>query len=287
MRARRFAAWARVAAAALGLLAGATVPAAEAPAFNVATYNLRLNTEDDGINQWPHRRDAVRALIRYHEFDLLGTQEGLPDQIDDLAEMREFAHVGVGRDDGRREGEHSAIFYRSARFELLAHGDFWLSETPDKPSVGWDGHCCNRLASWAKLRDRRTGKAFAVFSAHFDHEGVVARRESARLILRKAHEIAGRLPIICLGDFNSTPESDAAQVMSAELRDARAISKAPPYGPVGTFNGFKLDSPLADRIDYIFVSDRFEVHKYATLTDSTRARFPSDHLPVVARISLR
>ncbi|HJV69137.1 endonuclease/exonuclease/phosphatase family protein, partial [Ideonella sp.] len=259
MRVRRFAAWARVAAAALGLLAGATVPAAEAPAFNVATYNLRLNTEDDGINQWPHRRDAVRALIRYHEFDLLATQEGLPDQIDDLAEMREFGHVGVGRDDGRREGEHSAIFYRSARFELLAQGDFWLSETPDKPSVGWDGRCCNRLASWAKLRDRRTGKVFAVFSAHFDHEGVVARRESARLILRKAHAIAGRLPIICLGDFNSTPESDAAQVMSAELRDARAISKAPPYGPVGTFNGFKLDAPLVDRIDYIFVSDRFEV----------------------------
>lgn len=274
-------------ALALGLAAmGSPLAAAPAP-FNVATYNLRLDTEDDGVNQWPHRKDAVRALVRYHGFDLFGTQEGLPNQIDDLAEMAEFDHVGVGRDDGRREGEHSAIFFRRARFQLLAHGDFWLSETPERPSVGWDGRCCNRLASWAKLRDRRTGRAFAVFNAHFDHEGVVARRESARLILRKAHEIAGPLPFICLGDFNSTPESDAARVLAAELRDARAIVTSAPYGPVGTFNGFRIDAPLTDRIDYIFVGPRFEVQTYAALTDSFQGRFPSDHLPVVARIALR
>ena len=255
--------------------------------FNAATYNLRLNTEADGPDRWALRKDAVRALIRYHEFDLFGTQEGLADQIDDLAEMQEFDHAGVGRDDGRHAGEHSAIFFRRARFELLGHGDFWLSQTPDRPSIGWDGRCCRRLASWVRLRERESGREFVVFSAHFDHEGVVARRESARLILRQAEAIAGPLPVICLGDLNSTPESDAARTLAARLRDARESSLAPPYGPVGTFNGFRLDAPLADRIDYIFVREHFEVLKYAALTDSLGARFPSDHLPVVARLRLR
>ena len=122
--------------------------------FNAGTYNLRLNTPDDGPNAWPLRRDAVRALIDYHQIDLLGTQEGLMDQIDDLAAMPGFAYVGVGRDDGKRAGEHSAIFYRTARFALLAHGDFWLRETPTVPGKGWDATCCNRIASWAKLRER-------------------------------------------------------------------------------------------------------------------------------------
>lgn len=279
--------WAVAALAAVAAL-GTVAPAlAQTGAFNVATYNLRLDTEDDGPDQWPHRKDAVQALVRYHSFDLFGTQEGLPNQIADLSRMQEYDHVGVGRDDGRDEGEHSSIFFRKARFQLLAHGDFWLSQTPEKPSVGWDGKCCNRLTTWARLRDRQTGKAFIVFSSHFDHEGVVARRESARLILRKARELASGLQVICLGDFNSTPESDAARTLAGQWRDARLISLAPPYGPEGSFNGFKLDAPLLDRIDYVFVSERFTVHRYATLTDSFNGRYPSDHLPVVVRLSLR
>lgn len=280
-------AWAMALYVGASALAGGFAHAQGTAPFNAATYNLRLNTEADGPDRWALRKDAVRALIRYHEFDLFGTQEGLADQIDDLAEMQEFDHAGVGRDDGRHAGEHSAIFFRRARFELLGHGDFWLSQTPDRPSIGWDGRCCRRLASWVRLRERESGREFVVFSAHFDHEGVVARRESARLILRQAEAIAGPLPVICLGDLNSTPESDAARTLAARLRDARESSLAPPYGPVGTFNGFRLDAPLADRIDYIFVSEHFEVLKYAALTDSLGARFPSDHLPVVARLRLR
>lgn len=280
-------AWAMALYVGASALAGGFAHAQGTAPFNAATYNLRLNTEADGPDRWALRKDAVRALIRYHEFDLFGTQEGLADQIDDLAEMQEFDHAGVGRDDGRHAGEHSAIFFRRARFELLGHGDFWLSQTPDRPSIGWDGRCCRRLASWVRLRERESGREFVVFSAHFDHEGVVARRESARLILRQAEAIAGPLPVICLGDLNSTPESDAARTLAARLRDARESSLAPPYGPVGTFNGFRLDAPLADRIDYIFVREHFEVLKYAALTDSLGARFPSDHLPVVARLRLR
>jgi len=254
--------------------------------FNAGTYNLRLNTPDDGPNAWPQRRDAVRALIAYHQIDLLGTQEGLMDQIEDLAAMPGFAYVGVGRDDGKRAGEHSAIFYRTDRFELLAHGDFWLSETPTIPGKGWDATCCNRIASWAKLRERHARQVFFVFSVHFDHQGVVARRESAHLMLREMRAIAGDNPVLCVGDFNATPESEPITIMSAALRDARQISQTPPYGPVGTFNDFKIDAPLKDRIDYVFLGPRWQVLRYGVLTDSRAGRFPSDHLPVVVRLKL-
>lgn len=264
----------------------AAFAAASSPEINIATYNLRLDTASDGPNAWPHRVDAVKALIRYHEFDIVGTQEGLPGQIADLDAMPGFAHVGVGRDDGRNAGEHSAIYYRSARFELEKHGDYWLSETPDRPSKGWDAVCCNRIASWAKLRDRASGRRFFVFNVHFDHQGEVARRESAKLMLRKMREIAGDATVVCIGDFNSTPDTEQIRTMQTALRDARTISAEPPYGPQGTFEDFKLDSKLPERIDYIFVGRGIEVLKYATLTDSVEARFPSDHLPVVARIRL-
>lgn len=260
--------------------------AVQAQPFNAATYNLRINLASGGPNAWPHRRDAVRALIRYHEIDLLGTQEGLIDQIEDLAAMPGLARVGVGRDDGKRGGEHAAIFFRTERFALLATGDFWLSPTPDVPGKGWDARCCNRLASWARLRDLANGRVFFTFAVHFDHEGVVARRESARLMLRKMREIAGEAPALLLGDLNSTPESEPVQILLTGLRDARTLSQTPPYGPVGTFNGFKLDAPLLERIDYVLLSPQWRVLSYAALTDSVDARFPSDHLPVVTRLSL-
>ena len=258
----------------------------QAQPFNAATYNLRLNLASDGPNAWPHRRDAVRALIRHHEIDLLGTQEGLIDQIEDLAAMPGLARVGVGRDDGKRGGEHAAIFFRTERFALLATGDFWLSPTPEVPGKGWDARCCNRLASWARLRDLANGRVFFAFSVHFDHEGVVARRESARLMLRKMREIAGEAPALLLGDLNATPESEPVQILLTGLRDARTLSQTPPYGPVGTFNGFKLDAPLLERIDYVLLSPQWRVLRYAALTDKVDARFPADHLPVVTRLSL-
>lgn len=258
----------------------------DSASFNVATYNLRLNNEGDGLNAWPHRRAAVMALIRYHEFDVFGTQEGQPEQIDELAAMTEFSHVGVGRDDGRREGEHSAIFYRNTRFKALSHGDFWLSETPDLPSKGWDARCCNRLTTWVQLRDSANGRNFYVFSSHFDHEGEVARRESAKLLLNRIGKIAGKAPVINLGDFNSTPDTGQIRLMQAALRDAYLVSQTPPYGPVGTFNDFKIDAPMKDRIDYLFFSRQFRVLKYGVLSDSYAGRFPSDHHPVLVKTQL-
>lgn len=273
---------ARVSAFAM-LLAIACAPVVAAP-INVATYNLRYNNPGDGANAWPARKEMVKALIRYHEFDIFGTQEGLADQIADLAQMEEFDHVGVGRDDGKSAGEHSAIYFRRSRFALLGKGDFWLSETPDRPSFGWDATCCHRLASWARLRDRASGRSLFVFSVHFDHQGEQARRASADLVLRKIAEIAHGEPAICVGDFNSTPETVQMQTMAKAMRDAFRVSAAPPYGPVGTFNDFHLDAAMTERIDYIFVDRHFDVQKYAVLSDSLDRRYPSDHHPVVARI---
>lgn len=270
----------------MGVLIAETAAAAPPLEFNVATYNLRLNTPDDGANAWPNRKAAVRELIRYHQIDLLGTQEGYTEQLEDLTGATGYAYVGVGRDDGKSAGEHSAIVYRTERFTVLAHGDFWLSPTPDVPGKGWDAKCCNRISSWARLRERRSGREFYAFAVHFDHEGVVARRESAHLMLRKIHEIAGAHPVLCLGDFNATPDSEPIGIMAAGMRDARQETLTPPYGPVGTFNDFKIDAPLQDRIDYIFLGPRWKVLRYAVLTDSVAGRFPSDHLPVVARVAL-
>ncbi|MVN76843.1 endonuclease [Hymenobacter sp. HMF4947] len=254
--------------------------------LRVATYNLRFNTASDGPDAWPNRKELVKNLVRYHDFDVFGTQEGLRGQLDGIAELPEYAFVGHGRDDGQAAGEHSAIFYKKARLHLLQSGDFWLSQTPDRPSLGWDATCCNRICSWAKFRDVQTKREFFFFSVHFDHQGVEARRQSGRLMVQKIQEIASNAPVICVGDFNSTPDTEQIQTMQTLLQDAFRSTKQPAYGPVGTFTGFKLDAPLLDRIDYIFVSKGSEVLDYAVLTDSVRGHYPSDHFPVLATIVL-
>ncbi|MYM27819.1 endonuclease [Duganella sp. CY15W] len=254
--------------------------------LNIATYNLRYDNPNDGKNVWPARRDAMRALVRYHDFDLWGTQEGLENQLKDLDALGDYARVGAGRDDGKDAGEHSAIFYRSARLALEDHGDFWLSATPDKPSMGWDARCCKRIATWARLRDKPSGQMFLVLNAHFDHEGEIARRESAQLLVQRGRALAGSLPLIVMGDFNSTPDSTAFATVNAALRDAKSISLTPPYGPAATFNDFDVAKPARERIDYIFLSPQWQVLRYAVLTDSVEARYPSDHFPVVTRLRL-
>ena len=268
------------------LSTAALAQAQQAATLNLATYNVRLDTPKDGADAWPLRKEQVRDLVRYHEFDVFSTQEALPGQVEYLAGMREYAHVGAGRDDGKHAGEHAAIFFRRDRFELLGSGDFWLSQTPHRPSRGWDATCCNRIVSWAELRDRSSGLRFFFFSAHFDHEGEVARRESAKLLLARIRQIAGDAPVVCAGDFNSTPETVQMATMRSMLRDAYTASETAPYGPAGTFNGFRIDDPLENRIDYLFVSPHVRVHKYATLTDSRFGRYPSDHLPVVIRATI-
>lgn len=251
--------------------------------LTIATYNIRYNNPDDSLNAWPNRKENVKALIRFHEFDIFGTQEGLIDQMNGLSEMEEFARTGHGRDDGKEAGEHSAIFYKKDRFKLIESGDFWLSETPGKPGKGWDAKCCNRICSWGKFQNLQTKKTFYFFSVHFDHQGVVARKESGKLMVKKIQEIAKNTPVICVGDFNSTPETEQIQTMQTILNDSYNVTQMPPYGPVGTFNAFKFNAPMKHRIDYIFVSKGIKVLKYGVLTDAKDQRYPSDHQPVMIK----
>jgi len=252
----------------------------------VATYNLRYNNPQDGINAWPNRVNLVKGLIQFHDWDIFGTQEVLYNQIQDLEALSEYGWIGVGRDDGKLAGEFSALFYKKSRVEVIQSGNFWLSTTPGEPTMGWDAKCCKRICTWAKCKDKQNGKLFYVFNAHFDHEGVVARLESAKLMHQKTTEISKGLPVIIMGDFNSLPESDAVKILNdVGYRDSFTHSKQAPYGPVGTFNSFNWNAELNRRIDYIFLGKYFNIEKYGVLTDSFEKRYPSDHQPVQVVLS--
>ncbi|WP_318348729.1 endonuclease/exonuclease/phosphatase family protein [Aquipluma nitroreducens] len=254
----------------------------------VITYNIRFNNPDDGINAWPNRSKDVVALLDFHKADVFGLQEALISQIEDIKkQLPNMNWVGVGRDDGKKAGEFSPLFYNSKKFKALKSGWFWLSQTPEKPGLGWDA-ACNRVCTWLLLETDKKDRQFMVFNTHFDHQGVKARTESAKLILRKIKELnSSKLPVILTGDFNLTPEQEPIAVITKELHDSRTVTKEAPYGPNGTFNGFQFNSPLNERIDYVFVNDLVEVKQYGVLTDSKELRYPSDHLPVFVNLELK
>lgn len=267
----------------VGLCVATTTFAQKNQPINIITYNIRLNLASDGINAWPNRKDNVKALVRFYDTDILCVQEALPEQFDDLLANSNFDAVGVGRDDGKRKGEFSAVYFNKNRFVKKDGGTFWLSTTPDVPSKGWDA-ALNRICSWVKLYDKANKKEFLVFNTHYDHVGVQARIESAKLLKKKIQEIAPTLPVVFTGDLNVTPETEAIATIKSFLTDTKDISVEPPYGPTGTFNAFKWDSPLKDKIDYVFVNKAFKVQKFAVLSDSKDQRYYSDHLPVFVRL---
>ena len=256
--------------------------------LNIISFNIRLNTSHDGENAWPNRSKMASGLLKFHDADIFGLQEALYEQITDLEnDLKDFEWIGVGRDDGQKGGEFCPLFYKPSKFILVGHGNFWLSETPEKPGLGWDA-ACNRLVTWGRFQSKVTGKQFLVFNTHFDHIGKEARKNSAFLISGKIEEMTynKNLPVILTGDFNLTPDQEPVGVIKKILNDSRDISVEPPYGPVGTYNGFKIDSDLDRRIDYIFVSKNIKILKYGTLTDMNDKRFPSDHLPVFVKLRL-
>jgi endonuclease/exonuclease/phosphatase family metal-dependent hydrolase len=259
----------------------------ENQSFILMTYNIRMNTPDDGVNAWPLRKDKVIGLLKFHQADLFGIQEALPEQVNDLeAGFPDFDHVGVGRDDGISKGEHMCIFYRKSRFEKLADGNFWLSPTPEKPGLGWDA-ACNRTCTWIKLKDKVTGKVFFHFNTHLDHRGATARLEGAKLILQKMGDLNQlNLPVILTGDFNSVKSGDPIQTIMKVLADSREKSETTPYGPEGTSGGFDVKL-MPGIIDYIFINDQVKVSRHGFLTDSWGLFYPSDHLPVLAEVRIQ
>jgi endonuclease/exonuclease/phosphatase family metal-dependent hydrolase len=256
--------------------------------MNVITYNIRLNTPSDKENAWPNRREDVIRLLKTSKADLFSVQEALYDQVMNLKEgMTGFDYVGVGRDDGNINGEFSAIYYDSGRFELMESGTFWLSQTPQIPSKSWDA-ALNRICTWARLKEKENHRTFYVFNTHFDHKGVQARKKSAELILKKIVEIADRKdPVLLTGDFNLTPKEKPLELIRQKLKDSRQVSKTVPRGPVGTFNGWDTKSVPENRIDYIFVNKLFVVNNYSTLTDSREGKYFSDHFPVLTELQFK
>jgi len=262
------------------------VGTAQAIDLKVMTWNIRYNNPDDGENAWPLRKEHVTDLILFHAPDIIGMQEALLGQVNDIASrLPGYDWVGVGRDNGINAGEYSPIFYDSRRFQLKEQGWFWLSETPDVPSRGWDA-ALPRICTYIKLEEYDSRRNFWVFNTHFDHVGDDARKEAAKLIVDKIKELNDdKLPVILTGDFNLTPDTDPMKWLMRKMHDSRELSEADPYGPLGTFNGFDFNSPLENRIDYIFVNRKVDaVRKYGVLTDSYDQKYPSDHLPVYVEL---
>lgn len=257
---------------------------------NVMTFNIRYDNPEDSLNNWAYRKDLVANAIRFYEADIVGSQEVLHNQLEDLKQrLPEYEVIGVGREDGKEQGEYSALWYRKDRFSVMESGWFWLSETPEVAgSKGWDG-ACERIATWAKLQDKIAGKAYFILNTHLDHVGVAARREGVKLVLDKVQELGGDLPVVVTGDFNAEPESDVIKQVTnpadpEHLTDARTVAKLV-YGPDWTFHDFgSIPYDRRSRIDFIFVKNGLKVERYGILAETENEAFLSDHAPVLVSV---
>lgn len=253
-----------------------------AQTIHVATYNIRQRNQVDSGNMWIDRKEKVCNLIKYHDFDIFGVQEAFKDQMDDMKKsLPKYASIGVGRDDGKGKGEYSAIWYKKERFSVLKSGTFWLSPTDIKtPNKGWDA-ALPRICTWGIFEDKANAKQFIMMNTHFDHVGKIARKESAKLMLLKAKELASNLPLIVMGDLNVNENDEAYFTLanSPSIRDAYELADIV-YEPNSTFNGWGKNIQAKGRIDHIFVSKPFAVLKYGILTDTYFGKYPSDHFPV-------
>ena len=260
--------------------------------IRVMSFNIRYGTANDGEDHWSKRKEFLVETIAAFGPDLLGTQETLLEQRDFIAaKMAGYEPFGVGRDDGKERGEMAALFYRSARFEELASGHFWLSETPDSVgSKGWDA-ALPRIATWVKLKDRKIADAKPILflNTHFDHRGKRARQEAARLIRRKIQELGADCNLIVTGDFNAEEGGDPYVALFAienekasPLVDTFRIANPKASDEEGTFSGFKSSQVTGPRIDWIGCSRNWRV-KAASIDRTERdGHTPSDHFPVTA-----
>lgn len=270
----------------LGLLLSVFLAnATQAQNHHLATFNIRYANPGDSGNLWEDRLPKVVSLIQFHQLEIIGIQEGLHHQVQQLEKTLGFPYVGVGRDDGAKAGEFSAIFYDPAKYQLEEGGTFWLSPTPDQPSKGWDA-ALNRICSWGKFVDQK-GTRFFVFNIHYDHIGQQAREESSKLLIQKIQQLnPDALPAILMGDFNVTPENPAYTtiVQAPGWEDARLLSKIPTYGPAGTFTGFNWEMEPDRIIDHIFVQGPMQVIRHGILSDNYGKKYPSDHFPVMVEL---
>ena len=294
----------------------------------VGSYNIRYKNANDSINGevWTKRCQVICDQLNFMSPDIFGTQEVLYVQLCDMQKALDgYDYIGVGRDDGERGGEHEAIFYKKNKLQLLDHGDFWLSETPEKPGLGWDAVCI-RICTWGKFavkaqKEQRHGlfnrrkkepqQTFYYFNLHMDHVGVVARREAAKLVVQRIREIAQGAPVVLTGDFNVDQNNEIYTIFtnSGLLKDSYETARIR-FAENGTFNAFKTNYFTTSRIDHVFVSPSTTVEAYGVFTnsywtpddtdetlkasdapqeisfDNYIRRNPSDHYPVFVKIKL-
>lgn len=262
--------------------------------FKVMSFNIRLNTSVDKDNAWPNRKEVLAAEIKENAPILFGVQEAKWEQMEYLTKVfPDYGTIGVGRDDGARGGEFSAVFYKKSAFDLLDSGTFWLSETPEKAgSRGWDA-ACRRVVSWGKFKCKATQKTLLYANTHFDHIGKKARHESALMMIKKLPEMAKGCPVIVSGDFNSSTNSEVYKIITNGLDgiegliDTNPAAKQREPGSGSTFQSFgKYSGKKNIVIDYIFVSKTIKVEKFKICPEKRDGRFCSDHNGIVATIAL-
>lgn len=278
----------------------------------VGSYNIRYKNAQDSLrgDLWTKRCQVICDQVNFMSPDIFGAQEVLYPQLQDMLRgLDGYDYIGVGRDDGKQAGEYAAIFYKKNRVRLLSQGNFWLSETPERPGLGWDAACI-RICTWGKFKNLRTKKKFYYFNLHMDHVGIQARREAAKLVVARIKEIAKGAPVVLTGDFNVDQYDEIYRIFtdSGVLKDSY-VSARLRFAENGTFNSFKSDLFTKSRIDHIFVSPQTRVEAYGVLTNSYwvpdtmtapsqkasdapqeisfqryQRRLPSDHYPVFVRL---
>lgn len=264
--------------------------------FNIMSFNIRYDNPEDSLNNWKYRENIVAQIIKDQKIDIVGTQEVLHNQLVDLIkQLADYQSIGVGREDGIEKGEYSALFYNKNRFDEINTGYFWLSETPEVAgSLGWDG-ACERIATWAILKDKASKKELFIINTHLDHVGKLARQEGVTLLIQRASELSKGLPIIITGDFNASPQSDVIKHVlddnnPIQMEDSRLVATTQGLNTEGewTFHGFG-EVPIEKReyIDYIFVSEDIQVDEFTILPEKLNNVYLSDHRPIVAKITIK
>lgn len=253
------------------------------------SFNIRLGSVDDGENHWNIRKEKVKDLINYYEADFVGLQEAQKPQIDYLLDNNPlYSFIGKPRDAGEN-AEYSCIFYLKNKYKVLEQNTFWLSETPEISTKSWDA-ALPRIVTYALFENLKTKKKIWVLNTHFDHVGVIARQKSAEIILKKIEELLSKknIPIILTGDFNSQKKDMWMKPLFENLKEASSNSLTKPYGGTATWNAFKFNERPTEQIDFIFCSkNNTEVKKFRTITDFYDFKYPSDHLPIVAKIEIK
>ena len=254
----------------------------------VISYNIRYDNKWDEKNSWTTRKKSIIRIFEKYSPSFIGTQEGLLHQIQYIdSALTKYDYIGVGREDGMKKGEFCAIYYKSDTYKVIKSSTFWLSDTPENVSIGWDA-ALERICTYGLFEHKTDNKQIWVFNTHFDHMGEIARRKSSELILERIDDLNSFSgSIILMGDFNSVPNSMPINTIQKKLKDAFNISLNKPKGPIGTYNGFNEDQPIEKRIDYIYLKN-IDVLNHEHINDRLENNnHISDHLPVMVEVKIK